>query len=136
MRANLVASCSDAGIYVNRGAASRILDNTLLDTAGVQVRFADSSARIDGNLVDGGLVARDGGRLDLGQNRVTPIALTYLGYHPQRRLFADPATLDLRWKDEASRRAGAAAGPDLCGAARPASAAYGAFEDFTACLQR
>lgn len=139
MRANLVASCSDAGIYVNRGAASRILDNTLLDTAGVQVRFADSNARLDGNLVDGGLMSRDGGRLDLGQNRVTPIALTYLGYHPQRWLFADPATLDLRWQDEAPLRAGAgaaAAGPDLCGAARPASAAYGAFEDFTACLQR
>ena len=135
MRANLVASCSDAGIYVNRGADSRILDNTLLDTAGVQVRFAESGARLEGNLVDGGLVARDGGRLDPGDNRTTPIALTYLGYHPQRWLFADPATLDLRWKDAAPSRAAAAAGPDLCGA-RQSVGAYGAFEDFTACLRR
>ena len=137
MRANLVAACSDAGIYVNRGAGSRILDNTLLDTAGVQVRFPESSARLDGNLVDGSLVGRDGGRLDLGHNRSTPIALTYLGYHPQRRLFADPATLDLRWKDGAPARGrGAAAGPDLCGVPRQATAAYGAFEDFSACLRR
>lgn len=135
MRANLVAACSDAGIYVNRGADSRILDNTLLDTAGVQVRFAESSARLDGNLVDGGLVARDGGRLESGDNRVTPIALSYLGYHPQQRLFADPATLDLRWKQEAPLR-GAAAGPDLCGVTRQPTAAYGAFEDFAACLRR
>ncbi|WP_159628387.1 right-handed parallel beta-helix repeat-containing protein [Massilia puerhi] len=136
MRANLVASCSDAGIYVNRGANSRILDNTLLDTAGVQVRFAESSARLDGNLVDGGLLARDGGRLKLGDNRVTPIGLTYLGYHPQRLLFADPATLDLRWKDGAPLRDAATAGPDLCGAPRPGAPAYGAFEDFAACLRR
>lgn len=136
MRANLVVSCSDAAIYVNRGADSRILDNTLLDTAGVQVRFAESSARLDGNLVDGGLVARDGGRLDLGANRTTPIALTYLGYHPQRWLFADPATLDLRWKDGAPSRGGGAAGSDLCGAPRPGAGAYGAFEDFAACLRR
>ena len=135
MRANLVAACSDAGIYVNRSAESRILDNTVLDTAGVQVRFPESSARLEGNLIDGGLVSRDGGQLDLGDNRVTPIALTYLGYHPQRRLFADPATLDLRWKDGPPSRA-AAAGPDLCGAARPDTASYGAFEDFTACLRR
>lgn len=135
MRANLVAACSDAGIYVNRGAGSRILDNTLLDTAGVQVRFPESSARLDGNLVDGGLVARDGGRLEPGDNRVTPIALTYLGYHPQRWLFADPATLDLRWKNGAPSREGAA-GDDLCGVPRQGAAAYGAFEDFAACLRR
>lgn len=136
MRANLVASCSDAGIYVNRGADSRILDNTLLDTAGVQVRFPESRAWLDGNLVDGAPVSRDGGRLELGDNRVTPIALTYLGYHPQRWLFADQATLDMRWEQDAPLRGGAAAGPDLCGATRPASAAYGAFEDFAACLRR
>lgn len=137
MRANLVASCSDAGIYVNRGADSRILDNTLLDTAGVQVRYPESGARLDGNLVDGGLVTRDGGRLHAGDNRSTAIALTYLGYHPQRWLFAEPAMLDLRWKDEAPLRGGgAAAGTDLCGVARPDTAAYGAFEDFSACLRR
>ena len=136
MRANLVTSCSDAGIYVNRSAGSRILDNTLLDTAGVQVRFPESSALLDGNLVDGALVTRDGGRLEPGENRSTPIALTYLGYHPQRWLFADPAMLDLRWKDGAPQRDGAAAGPDLCGAPRQGAAAYGAFEDVAACLRR
>ena len=136
MHANLIAACSDAGIYVNSAAGTSILDNTLLDTAGVQVRFPESSARIEGNLVDGGLVSRDGGQLRAGDNRTTPVAMLYLGRHPQRDLFSDAASFDLHWRDQAPRRAADAAQRDLCGVTRPASAAYGAFEDFGACLRR
>jgi hypothetical protein len=68
-------------------------------------------------------------------NRVTPIAALYAGLHAQRGLFADPGSLDLRWKDAAPLRAAQGMpGPDLCGARRPAQPAYGAFEDFAACL--
>lgn len=139
MRANLVAACSDAGIYVNSGAGSTIFDNTLLDTAGVQVRFPESSARLEGNLIDGSAISRDGGQLRSGDNLIDRIATLYLGQHPQRGLFADPAVLDLRWNDAAPRRradADAASSADLCGAQRPAAPAYGAFEDFAACLRR
>ncbi len=133
MRANLVAGCSDVGIYLNSAAGTRIVDNTLLDTAGVQVRFPQSGATLDGNLVDGPIRSDEGGSVRLGENLATPIWQLYLGRHPQRALFADPDGLDLRWRGEAPRRGGSGTGPDLCGAARGAPASYGAFEDFSAC---
>ena len=135
IESNLVSACSDAGIYLNSAANSRIAHNTLLDTAGIDVRFATSSAKVTGNLVDGPIRARNGGLLRLDDNLDTDTAWLYLGRHPQRSLFKVPAQLDLRWAEAAPRRvAGAAPAPDLCGAARPAAPAYGAFEDFAACL--
>lgn len=133
LRDNLVASCSDVGIYLNSAARTRILHNTLLDTAGIQVRFPESSADIEGNLVDGAIRGRNGGQVRATDNLDTPIALLYAGLHGQRSLFADPAVFDLRWDGEAPRRTATGLGPDLCGAARPAQAAYGAFENFAAC---
>jgi hypothetical protein len=134
MRANLVASCSDVGIYVNAGARTKVLDNTLLDTAGVHVRFPESSAEIDGNLVDGAISERNGARLRLGDNLATPIALLYLGYHPLRKLYAAPEGLDFSWREAAPRREATAPSLDLCGTARKDAQRYGAFEDFAACL--
>lgn len=85
MQDNLVAACSDVGIYVNAAARTRLLGNTVVDTAGVDVRFPESSAEADGNLVDGSIRSRNGARLHPGDNRETPIALGYLGYHPLRK---------------------------------------------------
>ena len=136
MRANLVAACSDVGIYVNAGAASKIVDNTLVDTAGVHVRFPESSAEIDGNLVDGTILARNGGRLHLGDNLQTSTALLYLGHHPQRALFAAPESADFRWREPAPLRTGAAPATGLCGEERLQTRRYGAFDDFKACLTR
>lgn len=134
MRANLVAGCSDVGMYLNSAAGTRIADNTLLDTAGVQVRFPTSGATFEGNLVDGPIRSDAGGVVRLGENLVTPIWQLYLGRHPQRALFVDSARLDLRWRDGVPRHAMGEAGTDLCGAKRSGQAAYGAFEDFRQCL--
>ncbi|WP_312484836.1 NosD domain-containing protein [Massilia timonae] len=137
VRANLVVGCSDVGIYLNSAADSRIEDNTLVDTAGIDVRFATSSARIDGNLVDGPIRSRDGGLLRLGDNRDAALWRSYAGLHPVRALFAAPASGDFLWHDGAPARAAPRQdGVDLCGAARATVSAYGAFEDFGACLRR
>ena len=135
LRANLVAGCSDAGIYLNSAARSLVVNNTLLDTAGIDVRFAASTARVDGNLVDGAIRSRNDGVLYLGENMSTSTAALFLGWHPVRRLFAGAPTLRLDWAGEAPRRTDTAidTGVDLCGAARPAQAALGAFENFAAC---
>jgi parallel beta-helix repeat protein len=136
IRSNLIANCSDDGIYLNNAAASQVSHNTLIDTGGMQVRFAGSSADIEGNLVDGDIRGRDGALLRERDNLSTPIAVLYTGYHAQRRLFADADALDLRWKGEPPRRqSGEAVAPDLCGVARPAAPTYGAFEDIGACLK-
>jgi len=135
MRANLVAGCSDVGMYLNSAAATRIVDNTLLDTAGVQVRFPTSSATFEGNLVDGPIRSDAGGVVRLGENLVTPIWQLYLGRHPQRALFVDSARLDLRWRDGVSRHQAEEPGSDLCGQGRGPQRAFGAFDDFRQCLQ-
>ena len=138
MRANLVQGCSDVGIYLNSAAGTRLVDNTVLDTAGVQVRFPTSSATLEGNLVDGPLRADEGGMLRMGDDRDnldTPIWQLYLGLHPQRGLFTKPALLDLRWRDAPPQRDAGAAAPGLCGAPRAARRSFGAFDDFAPCLR-
>jgi hypothetical protein len=138
IESNLIAFCSDSGIYINRAARSRVLHNTLIDTAGIAVRFAESSAEVEGNLVDGIVHARHDGLLRDHDNRATSLLRLYAGSHPVRALFDDTGTLALDWRGEVPRRAqaaspGLAGSPDLCGAPRPAQPAYGAFEDFAAC---
>ncbi|MFL6709177.1 MAG: right-handed parallel beta-helix repeat-containing protein [Massilia sp.] len=138
LRENLVAGCSDAGIYLNSAARSTIVNNTLLDTAGIDVRFAASTARLDGNLVDGAIRSRNDGVIYLGENMSTPTAALFLAWHPVRRLFADPTALALEWANSPPRREtpGVEGAVDLCGVRRPASAALGAFEQWQACRRQ
>jgi parallel beta-helix repeat protein len=135
LRDNLVLSCSDAGIYLNSAAASKILRNTVLDTAGIQVRYPTSSADLQGNLIDGAIVARDGGMVRAADNIDTPMAYTYFGYHPVRAMFRDFSQLDLAWKNGVApqrEQPDGEAGIDLCGGS--ARDRYGAFADFSGCV--
>jgi len=135
IEANLVASCSDDGIYVNRSAMSRIVHNTLVDTGGVVVRFPQSSAEIQGNLVDGTIRVRDGALIHPLDNLETGTTALYFGRHPQRALFRDAPALDLRWQGAVPRlRHPSPSSTDLCGTAWPPAPAYGAFDDFSPCL--
>ena len=131
---NLIASCSDDGIYLNRAAASLITHNTLIDTGGITARFGESSADLEGNLVDGPMRAQDGATLHARDNIDTRTAALYLGWHPVRRLFADALALDLHWRADPPRRRGGGEPPaDLCGASRSRQPTYGAFEDIARC---
>lgn len=132
---NLVASCSDDGIYLNRAAQSRIVDNTLIDTAGIVLRFGETSAEVAGNLVDGPITAKDAAALHATANVDTALAQLYLGWHPVRRLFEDPRALDLRWRGKPPRQDLHADLPvDLCGVSRLPRPAYGAFDDIGRCV--
>lgn len=133
LRDNLIASCSDEGMYLNNASGSKIEHNTLVDTSGILVRFPASSADLEGNLVDGAIRSRDGGISRENDNLTGSIWAQYLGRHPQRAWFRDAAALDFNWREGAPRRAGGEARPDLCGVMRPAQPRYGAFEDFAAC---
>ena len=131
---NLIASCSDDGIYLNRAAQSRIVDNTLIDTGGIVARFGETGATVKGNLVDGPILAKDGAALHASENLATGLPRIYLGWHPSRRLFEDPLALDLRWRGVPPRRGRSADRTlDLCGAPRPPRPTYGAFEDIRRC---
>jgi parallel beta-helix repeat protein len=134
IESNLIAFCSDDGIYVNRGANSRILNNTLIDTGGIAVRFVESGAEVEGNLVDGAIRSRDGAALHAQDNLTTSVGALYFGYHPQRELFRDALALDLAWATQPPRHRSVTPGaPDLCEATRPPQPVYGAFEDIGPC---
>jgi hypothetical protein len=139
LRANLIVGCSDVGIYLNSAAASRILDNTLVDTAGIDVRYPTSSALVDGNIVDGRLRSRDGGIIHAADNRIAPLWRSYLGSNAVRALFQAPGSGDFAWRDGPPLRSDpdAVERPanvlDLCGKPRPGTPAYGAFSDFADC---
>ncbi|MEO9136911.1 MAG: right-handed parallel beta-helix repeat-containing protein [Casimicrobiaceae bacterium] len=131
---NLIISCSDDGIYLNRAAMSSITQNTLIDTGGITARFGESSADVDGNLVDGPIRAVADATLHLDDNIDTRTAALYLGWHPVRRLFTDPLALDLRWRGDPPRQRNVREpGADLCGMPRPRQPTYGAFEDIARC---
>jgi hypothetical protein len=131
---NLIAACSDDGIYLNRAAMSLIAHNTLIDTGGITARFGESSADVEGNLVDGPMRAQDGATLHPRDNIDTRAAALYLGWHPVRRLFADALALDLHWRGNPPRRHVSGDPPsDLCGMPRSRQPTYGAFEDIARC---
>ncbi|NEX64111.1 right-handed parallel beta-helix repeat-containing protein [Noviherbaspirillum galbum] len=139
MAANLVARCSDAGIYVNRAAGIRLQHNTLLDTAGIQVRFPESAVYLTGNLVDGAIVSRDDGIVHAADNIETHMPQLYAGLHPVRQLFADAGAADLSWRSRPRERA-ADGIPDLCvngedKARDGGMRVIGAFNDVAGCLK-
>ena len=133
IRDNLVAFCNDVGIYVNKGQRSLIAHNTLLDTAGIGVRFAESSAEVVGNVVDGAILARDAALLRERDNLGTPLLGLFVGLHPVRDLFRDVARLDLRWRERPAQVTIAEWRADLCGVERMGRAMPGAFEDYGKC---
>ena len=136
VRDNLIAFCDDDGIYLNRAAAATVAHNTLIDTAGIVVRFAYSSADVTSNIVDGVIRGRDGATVNGDANLDSPLLGLFVGWHPQRSWFTDPAKLDLRWQTPPSPAAPTESPhTDLCGAMRAASARPGAIEDFRVCLR-
>ena len=134
IRDNLIASCDDDGIYLNRAARSVIDHNTLLDTSGIDARFVETSATVTANIVDGAVRVRDGASLRAWDNAVPFLLGLFAGWHPQRAAFSDPATLDLRWRTEPDRLVDGDPRIDLCGGQRAAQSVPGAFDDFSGCL--
>ena len=134
IRDNLIAFCNDDGIYINRANHSIISHNTLIATGGIDVRFPQSSARVDGNIVDGSIRSRSSALLFTHDNLSTWLPLLFLGFHPQRSLFKDVATLDLHWRHLPTMRNDPINGTDLCGVPWPSKPRPGAFQDFSACL--
>jgi len=131
MESNLVMSCSDVGINVTRAAQTRVILNTVIDTAGVLVRFPECDAVAAGNRVDGTILAKDVAGLEDGRNQTSWLSLAYFGIHPVRRLFENPEALGLRCASgDVPFETRGGFEPDLCGAARSNVTTYGAFADF------
>lgn len=62
IRGNIIMNCpADVGIYLNKSANTQIINNTILNTTGIDVRFGTSFAAISNNVIEGRIKDRDGG---------------------------------------------------------------------------
>lgn len=59
IRNNLIANCSDVGIYLNRAQGTAVLFNTLVRTHGIDFRFQTSTGEAKGNVLAARLNNRD-----------------------------------------------------------------------------
>jgi len=62
MRNNIILNCAgDAGIYLNKAKATKLVHNTLINNTGIDVRFAASNAEVYGNALTSRIRERDQG---------------------------------------------------------------------------
>lgn len=85
---NVVAHCNDSGIDINTAARSVVRHNTLINTAGIQLRGDPTSATVTSNLLDGHIGIRPGSTLDESDNLKVDT----------REVFRDADGLDLAWR--------------------------------------
>lgn len=86
LRHNVVLNCPrDAGIYLNAAARTAVERNTLYDALGIDVRFPGASAALAGNVVSGGVLARDGGQALLGPENLAAGSLDGATFTTLRR---------------------------------------------------
>jgi len=87
---NIVAHCNDVGIDVNRSNGILVAHNTLVNTAGMDVRQSQASARFYGNLFEGRIRPVKGGLAKLDMNTVVDMT----------DVFKQPDTLQLEWRNQ------------------------------------
>ncbi|MDQ3338775.1 MAG: right-handed parallel beta-helix repeat-containing protein [Myxococcota bacterium] len=128
IRNNIIANCSDVGIYLNRAKDTRVLYNTLIGTAGIDFRFATTTGEAVGNLLTGMIRPRDGGTVTASANMSSIAVTTFTSW------YRAPLTGDLATVGDVRGLVGA--GParadvpnDYCAVLRPAGmATLGAIE--------
>jgi len=109
----------------------------VLDTAGIEVRFPETVADMQGNLIDGPVQRREDALLREIDDKGTAAAWLFVGGHPVRAYFVDSSRLALDWRGEPPLRQGSLApSVDLCGVLRGQRQAYGAFDDIRRCAPR
>jgi hypothetical protein len=94
MRNNIIAHCpSDVGIYLNEAMNSKIYNNIVYDTTGIDVRFTPTTADIRNNLISGEIRERDGGSVSEGSN------LEDISPEQWEAWFTDPDAVDFTLRD-------------------------------------
>ena len=97
LRNNLIVNCpADVGVYVNAGADTKIVNNTLYNTAGIDMRFAQTTGVVANNLLNGKIRDRDGGT-SMKMNNLAELSLDEFA-----AWFADPGAFDFTLKDGAA----------------------------------
>ena len=118
IRNNLIANCTDVGIYLNRARNAHVLYNTLIATTGIDFRFDTTSGEAIGNVMTSVARIRDGATMTSTDNRENVSLATFQGWYQA------PLVGDLTVTGDVTGLHGI--GPvradvvdDYCGAARP-----------------
>ncbi|MDP2809177.1 MAG: chondroitinase-B domain-containing protein [Rhodocyclaceae bacterium] len=121
---NIIAHCNDFGIYINKSNQTLIAHNTLINTYGIEIQFQSASATMNGNLMEGLIVQRNAGRLDVGLNERKSLT----------SVFADPDKLKLEPVASFEKiKADPNVADDFCGRPRQAETLPGAFSQTEPC---
>lgn len=121
IRNNIIVNCSDVGVYINRGANTHVLYNTLIATAGIDFRFDTTTGEAVGNVLTGSIRPRDGGTVTATGDMTGVAESTFASW------YRDPLAGDLTVTGDVSGLV--AAGPmrddvtdDYCTQVRPSGA--------------
>lgn len=124
MQNNIIANCpADVGIYIAEAENALIQFNTVVNTAGIDLRFAATSAVVANNLLDGRIRDRNG---------ATSVQVGNVVVDDLDALFADVSALDFGPRDVASvvdaADPGYVVADDYCGTLRSGALDVGAIE--------
>ena len=89
---------NDVGIYLNKSAETLLHNNTIANTRGIDVRFPETDVEIVNSIVDGRILARDGGNFSEVNNILSTLKAVFLG-SVTTSTYADPERGDFRIKD-------------------------------------
>lgn len=122
---NIIAHCNDFGIDVNRATSTLIAHNTLINTAGIDIRGNESTATVYANLLEGRIRLRDGSQAKLSMNETTDL----------RPIFQNADALDLRWRTAVETVPSTPlVSDDFCAAPRTVGTPPGALNPAPTCL--
>ncbi len=120
IRNNIIANCSDVGIYISRGRNSKVLYNTLIDTVGVDYRYPTASGEAYGNVLTGVIRTREGAMMPTEVGNLENVNLGMF-----EAIYMDPLAGDLTAIGNTSLLGTGPAHPqltnDYCGRTRPVS---------------
>jgi hypothetical protein len=121
---NIVAHCNDFGIDVNLSRNIWIAHNTLINTAGVDVRGGSTSVRIYGNLLDGSIRQRESTEVKVEMNELLP----------SKDLLSNADALEIKWRTPPGNIPSIPLVPnDFCGHVRESGTLPGALAGTVTC---
>ncbi len=99
---NIIMNCpDDVGIYLNRAKDSKVANNIIYNTLGIDIRFKESSSFVAKNILSGRIKTRNSGKATYLNNTVLKRSFFTVA-EPLDDIFVAPANGDFSWKTEDS----------------------------------
>jgi hypothetical protein len=143
IRNNIIMHCSnDVGIYVNKSRDSLISHNILHNTLGIDIRYPESNAKVNHNIISGRIKVRDNATLIQRNNHV--VSRDFItGADGLSDYFVAPDIGDFTWRNAGEYRQWTASIPedawpvefDFCGVS-PNKQYIGAYSQEDFCLEK